>query len=54
MFVFGQEVVFQVENVQLYNGYAIHVGTVVETIKPGDNLVLYLNKVKKSRLFYHI
>ncbi|XP_022112025.1 alanine--tRNA ligase, cytoplasmic-like isoform X2 [Acanthaster planci] len=46
----NEEVVFQVENVQLYSGYVLHVGTAVETIKPGDNLMLFLNKVRRQKI----
>ncbi|XP_038048785.1 alanine--tRNA ligase, cytoplasmic-like [Patiria miniata] len=46
----NEEVVFQVENVQLYAGYVLHVGTAVETVKPGDNLMLFLNKVRRQKI----
>ena len=52
--VYYQEVAFQVENVQAYSGYVIHVGTVVETIKRGDNLILYLNKVRQEFYFLFV
>ena len=38
----------QVENVQLYGGYVLHMGTAVETIRPGDHLMLFLNKVRQA------